>query len=361
MTEPIRVLCVFSRLDRGGAETMCMNLYRHMDHSKVQFDFVKHTEDEGAYEQEIRELGGNIYAAPRFQGLNYLTYQKWWNRHFQAHPEHQIVHGHFFTISAVYFRFAHRNHRITIGHSHSTDQKEKKLKTKIKKKLQRLVERESDYCFACSEDAGKWLFPHKAFTVLKNAINTNLFAINEAVRNEVRDELKLSGKLVLGAVGSLTSVKNPYGMIEIFRAVLAQNKNAVLLWIGDGPYRTAIEQKLVEEQLSNHVIMTGVRSDVYRLMQAMDVFLLPSIWEGLPVVLIEAQAAGLPCLVSDTVTKEANLTGLCTYLPNDQPEAWVKPIANMDGSRLDTSAAIMKSGYDIRTTAKWLEEFYVNL
>lgn len=361
MSEPIRVLYVFSQLDRGGAESMCMNLYRNVDRSRLQFDFVKHTPSIGAFEEEIRALGGKIYEAPRYRVYNYLSYQSWWKKHLFAHPEHQIIHGHFFTVSSVYFKIAHKFERITIGHSHSTNQQSSTLKTWLKKKIQRHTEEYSDYCLACSQNAGKWLFPHKKFIVLNNAIDAEKFKYSPAVRAEMREQLGLSNNFVLGIVGSLSEVKNPMGTIEIFKVVHNKAPNAKLLWVGGGGLVHDIKSKLEEEHLTDAVIMTGVRPDVDRLMQAMDVFILPSLWEGLPVVLMEAQAAGLPCFVSEAVTTEAAITDLCTFLPLNQPELWAEKILKTNRSvRKDTSEQIKAAGYDIHTTAKWLEDFYAD-
>lgn len=359
--QPIRVLCVFSRLDRGGAESMCMNLYRNIDRKKVQFDFVKHTPLTGAFEKEILALGGRIYEAPKYMICNHLLYRGWWIKHLSAHPEHQIIHGHFFTISPVYFEAAHTFGRITIGHSHSTEQQPNGLKAWLKKKIESHTEKYSDYCLACSQDAGKWLFSHKRFTVLNNAIDAEKFQYSPAARAEVREGLGLDGHFVVGTVGSLREVKNPFGTIEIFKAVHNKLPGAKLLWIGGGGLEQSIRNKLEEEQLTDAVIMTGVRPDVDRLLQAMDVFILPSLSEGLPVVLIEAQAAGLPCFVSKAVTTEAAITDLCAFLPLDQPELWAEKIVGADISvRRDTSEQIKAAGYDIHMTAKWLQAFYID-
>lgn len=358
---PIRILCVFSRLGRGGAESMCMNLYRNIDRNKVQFDFVKHTPTTGAFEGEILALGGRIYEAPRYMIFNHISYQKWWSNHLKAHPEHQIIHGHFFTISPVYFSIARRLGRITIGHCHTTDQQEKDLKTKLKKRIQKRTEKYSDYCFACSQEAGKWLFPHKEFTVLNNAVDAEKFKFDAAIRDEVRTELSLDDSFTVGIVGSLSEVKNPFGTIEIFKAVHDKMPGAKLLWAGGGALEQAIRQKLKEENLTDAVIMTGVRSDVDRLMQAMDVFILPSLFEGLPVVLVEAQAAGLTCFCSEAVTTEADITGLCHFLPLGQPDLWADQILSTDLTRYDTRETIRAAGYDIHTTAQWLQDFYLNL
>lgn len=361
MEQPIRVLCVFSQLDRGGAETMCMNLYRKMDRTKVQFDFIKHTSDACAYEKDIKELHGIVYEAPRYRVYNHFRYCRWWKNHLKMHPEHRIIHGHYFTIASIYFREAKKQHRYTIAHSHCEKPQELYWSRRVKLWIISFIERMSDVCMACSDKAGKWLFPHKEFTVLNNAVDTEKFQYDPAVRAEVRKELGLHDCFTVGIVGSLSEVKNPFGTIEIFKAVHSKMPGAKLLWVGGGGLEQAIRDKLKEENLTDAVIMTGVRSDVDRLMQAMDVFILPSISEGLPVVLVEAQAAGLTCFCSEAVTEEADITGLCHFLPLGQPDLWAEKILSADLTRKDTRQAICDAGYDIHTTAQWLQDFYLNL
>ncbi len=356
MTNPIRVLCVFSTLDRGGAETMVMNLFRYIDKSQIVFDFVKHTEQIGAYEEEIKQLGGQIFSAPRYKMYNNLCYVHWWRRFLTEHTEYQIIHGHFFTISSVYLKLAKRYRLVTVAHSHAS-----KVDSVLGKALAKEIEKKADYCFACSQAAGKWLFPHRDFTVLNNAVDAQRFVFNPSVREQYRSNLKLGEAFVLGTVANFSLVKNPFGLIEIFKAVHTVNPRTKLLWVGDGGLRTEIEKKLRDEELTDSVILTGTREDVPALLQAMDIFLLPSFYEGLPVVLIEAQAAGLPCIVSDTVTREADITGLCHSLPLDDTARWADAILSDHTERKDTSQQIIDAGYDIHTTAKWLQEFYCSI
>ena len=367
MSEPIRVLCVFASLNRGGSETMCMELYRHIDRSRVQFDFVKHTPQKCAYEDEILSLGGRIYEAPRYLIYNHIAYCRWWKRHLAEHPEHKIIHGHFYTVASVYFKVCKKMNRITVGHSHSTscdrDKNSKRLisKLKLKYKLHFLkkLEDKSDYCFACSQDAGNWLFPNKKFTVLKNAFDIEKFKFDPETRQNARSELNLADSdFVVGTVGRLINVKNPDGVIDIFKSVLAGNPSAKLLWVGYGELREKIEQRIRQENLTSSVIMTGVRSDVERMLQAMDVFIFPSFLEGLGIVAVEAQTAGMPCFCSDTIPKEVAVTELCSFLPLNQPDLWADKILTSDIKRRDVTQKIRKAGYDINTTSKWLEEFY---
>ena len=353
---PLRVLCVFSTLDRGGAESMCMNLYRNIDREKVQFDFVKHTDNIGAFEKEIAQLGGRIFSAPRYRGYNHFAYQEWWKKHLSIHKEHRIIHVHFFTMAQFIGPVAHKYGCHLITHSHIS-----KADRFLKQLLIRGIWRKSDTCFACGKSAGEWLFQGHPFTVLNNAINTDQFLYQPSIREEVRREHHLEDCLVVGTVGRITPQKNPLGIVEIFNRIFARNQNARLMWIGDGPLRTEVEEKLRQYHLQEYVLMLGVRQDVSRLLQGIDVFILPSLFEGLPVVAIEAQAAGLRCFLGDTITQEANIAKRCIYLPIGQPEVWAEAILSADLTKVDTRQQIVDAGYDIHTTADWLQAYYLSL
>ena len=369
MKYPVHVLCVMSTLDRGGAESMVMTLFRHMDHDKVTFDFVKHTNQVGDFEDEIKELGGSIYTAPRYRINNHFSYIKWWKNFLNIHPEYVLIHGHFFSISAVYFMVAQSKDRITIAHSHSTEtinnRKEKPLLHWVVNQYIKRIEKYTDYALACSYEAGNWLFKNKPFQVLNNAIDVEKFRFNEDIRNIVRNDLGFTNELVLGTVANLSDVKNPMGLIDIFVAVKKKNLNAKLLWIGEGNERGSIEKRIHQDGLEKDVILLGRREDVPSLLQGFDAFLLPSFSEGLPVSLIEAQGAGLQCFISDRVTKEVDITGLCTFLPINKPdnwaEQWADAIVGNLTQRIDMSAQIAEKGYDIHFTAEWLEDFYLDI
>lgn len=366
MNEPIRVLCVFSTLDRGGAESMCMNLYRNIDRSKVQFDFVKHTHSKGAFEDEIIALGGRIFEAPQYKLYNHIPYCLWWKKHLKDHKEHRIIHGHFFTISPIYFKIARSFMRKTIAHSHivldinNISFIGKHVKLRILKK----IEKYSDYCFACGREAGEWLFPHRKFKVLNNAIDTKAFIYNENKRNYIREELGIQGKFVLGHVGRFFTQKNHAFLIDIFNQVHKRNPNSVLLLVGDGELRKQIEHKVESLGLKDDVIFTGVRSDIPDLNQAMDVFVFPSLFEGLGIVAVEAQAAGLHTICSDVVPHEVKLTDLVDFVSlNDSAEEWANVILKYNNgyARENTTDIIKQKGYDIHTTAKQLQRFYLKI
>ena len=354
-TFPIRILCVFSTLDRGGAESMCMNLYRHMDRSKVQFDFIKHTSNTGAFEDEIRSLGGRIYEAPRLKVYNYLQYANWWNNHLDKHQEHQIIHGHFFSISAFYLRIAKKKGRITVSHIHASS-----ADSILKGIIEMQIGRYADYAFACSTEAGKWIYKKKPFKVLHNAIDTDVFRYSQSIRKDMRARLSLNDELVCGTVANLTRVKNPMGLIDIFVEIKKIVPNAKLIWVGNGGLREEINQRIRREKLEDEILMLGTRTDVPSLLQAMDIFLLPSFNEGLPVSIIEAQASGLPCFISKSITQEVDITGLCCFLPIDKPSAWAYEAAKLTVKRRDMSTAVKIAGYDIYDTSSFMQSFYLD-
>lgn len=356
--KPIRILCVFSELDRAGAETMCMNLYRRINRAKIQFDFVKHTQERGAYEEEILKLGGRIFVAPRYKIYNQKKYCKWWENHLRTHPEHTIIHGHFYTISALYFKIAKRMGRITIAHSHSTSVSSRGVKKILSEFLVSKIGKYSDIRLACSKAAGKWMYKDKSFAVIHNAIDSERYAYNPKIRTIVREKWGLQRSIVIGTVGRITYPKNPIGLLRIFSEIKKKIPNAVLFWVGDGDCRPEVERLIAESGLTKDIILLGNRDDVPALLQAMDVFVLPSRFEGLGMAAVEAQAAGLPCLLSDTIPHDVQLTDLCHFLPLSQPKQWVNEVAKKQDVRTNRSGEIVAAGYDIRTTVNWMENLY---
>ncbi len=365
--ENMRILQVFGCLDRGGAETMIMEIYRHIDRTRIQFDFVVHTDRKCAFDDEIESLGGRIYRVPHFSGLHIIGYRKSWKKLFKEHPEWRIVHGHMRSTAAVFLSEAKKHGRYTIAHSHNTSSG-KGLQNIVKDSLQKRIKKIADYFMACSEAAGEWLFGKQVtqscnYSVLKNAIDTSRFSFNEAVRKRVRDDLGINSKIVIGHIGSyLTEQKNQSYLLDIYNEIKKTEPRSVLILVGDGPLRPNIEAKARELRISESVIFTGVRSDVNELIQAMDVFVFPSHFEGLPVTMVEVQASGLPCVISDKVPAETIITDdLVTVKSLDKsPEVWANHILSRVGeprySRVDEVKA---HGYDIETTAKWLESFYL--
>lgn len=369
MAEPIRILQVFARMDRGGAETMIMNIYRKINRNRVQFDFIVHTEDKCSYDDEIRSLGGNIYRLPRYLGKNHYLYVKKWKDFLSTHPEYRIVHAHVRSTASIYLKICKEFDLITIAHSHSTSSGYG-LKSHIKKMMQYPIRRISDYYFACSISAGKWLFGNhivnnKNFFVLNNSIESKSFEFNENKRQEIRDKFNIKGKFVVGHIGRFDVAKNQDFIIEIFKEIKFLEKNATLVLIGEGELKNKIQKKVYQYKLSNDVIFTGVRNDVPDLLQSMDVFLFPSLYEGLGIAAVEAQAAGLPTIVSERLPEEVFITNLIEreYL-NSSAKVWanrVIGIANRNIKREIKTNDIKQASYDINETGSWLENFYVGL
>lgn len=364
--KPIRILQVMAGMNRGGAETYVMNLYRNIDREKVQFDFILHTEKECAFNEEIRQLGGNIYSVPRYNGKNHLKYKQSWEHFFNDHNEHKIIHAHVRSTASIFLQIAKNHNRITISHSHNTSSG-KGFEAFFKDVLQLPLRYTADYMFACSQMAGEWLFGKKItkknnYKVWNNAIETEKYSWNIDTRIKVRAELKIpKDAFVIGHVGRFHEQKNHDFLIDIFKELKINRPNSFLLLVGEGALRDKIENKIDIYELRDSVILTGIRSDVPDILQAMDVFLFPSLHEGLPVTLIEAQAAGLPCVISNTITSEVAITKLIDFVAlNENIKVWSnKVIEHSKMKREITYNQIVEAGYDIKSVAKDYERFCV--
>ena len=357
----VRVLHIVTNMDRGGLETMLMNYYRHMDREKIQFDFLEHRRDRAAYDDEIESLGGRIFRLPRLNPLS-SDYFHALNAFFAAHPEYRIVHSHLDCMSA-YPLCAAKNAKVPvrIAHAHSTSQ-DRNWKLVFKLISKKLISLYTTDLFACSADAGEWMFGTKDVHILPNAIDIERYAFNLLIRNQTKKALGLDDAFVIGHVGRFSAVKNHSFLTDIFAQIKRQEPNSKLLLVGAGSEMQAVQQKVKTLGLGADVIFTGVRNDVANLMQAMDVFVFPSLYEGLGIVLIEAQAAGLPCVVSDTIPREAYLTDLVTAEKlSSSVEKWAEKILKKrDFPRTDRRDEIAAHGFDITTEAVKLQEFYIN-
>ena len=368
MVEPIRVLHVLGTLNRGGAESMIMNLYRNIDREKVQFDFVIHTTEHCDFTDEIITMGGNIYSAPRYNVKNSFIYIKWWKTFFKEHNEYKIIHGHMYSIAMIYLSVAKKFGLITIAHSHSSMRK-MNLKEIAKKVLQFPLRNVAHWLFACSDSAGVWLYGKSVkkrnnYIILKNAIDVDKFLNNKKTGQKIRAELGIEDRLVIGHTGRFFTPKNHMYLLEVFNCVVQEHQDSVLLLVGDGELREKIENKAQELGVKEKVIMTGVRNDVNEIMQAMDCFVFPSVYEGLPVTVVEAQAAGLPCLISDSITDEVCITNLVTRISiKESAVYWSNKIFELirNVNSKDVRKTIEMAGYDIHTTSKWLSDFYLKV
>ena len=358
----VRVLHIVTNMDRGGLETMLMNYYRHIDRSKVQFDFIEHRMERAAYDDEIESLGGRIYRLPRLNPLS-VHYYRALDSFFKKHPEYIIVHSHLDCMSAYPLHAAKKaGVPVRIAHAHSTYQ-DRDWKLIFKSISKRWIRYFVTDLFACSKAAGKWMFGTTNVNVLPNAIDVSKYVFNSTIREEIRKELNLGSTFVVGHVGRFSTVKNHTFLLDVFKALTTSCPYARLLLVGDGEIRKEMENKAVALGIRDKVLFTGVRADVDRLLQAMDVFVFPSLYEGLPVTMVEAQARGLPCLISEKVPLECILTKDLVEVVSlsVSPEEWANIILAMRNIVYnDQHLEIAERGFDITIEAIKLQKFYLN-
>ena len=358
----IRILHVVTYMGRGGLETMIMNYYRQMDRTKVQFDFLVHRDFRADYDDEIERLGGRIYRIGRLIPWS-RAYQRTLDAFFAAHPEYRVVHVHQDCLSAVILKAAKKHGvPVRIAHSHSSSQ-DKNLKYLLKLHYKRQIPRYATALFACSKEAGDWMFGGAPYTIVNNAIDAAQYSYSHARAMDVRRSLHLAeDAFVIGHVGRFSPVKNHAFLLDVFDQLHRENERAVLLLVGDGELRSSMEEKAKAMGLKDCVLFTGVRSDVCDLMQAMDVFVFPSMYEGLPVSLVEAQAAGLPCIISDRVPDACMLTDLVQRVSlEESARQWAERILAARATvRRDRFEEIAAGGYDIVSNAAWLQQYYID-
>ena len=328
---PIRVLQVMPAMDAGGMETFVMNVYRTIDREKVQFDFLYHYDKPCFFDDEIRALGGRIFKLTVRQDNNLPRYLRELRALFAAHPEWRIIHGHYSGFGMFYNPAARRaGIPVRCGHSHNTAY-ERNFVGRLDHFMSSFFNIGLTDRFACSEKAGQMLFGKHPFTVVPNGIDTARFAARDPQRRALlRGELGVTDQEILfGHVGRFSDQKNHPGLLKIFAAVRTRLPKArlVLLGGGDPAYVEKMQALAAELGLGDSVIFAGVRSNIQSFYDAMDAFLLPSLFEGLPVVLVEAQTAGLPCFVADTVDKGAAFTDRVHFLPLQDEAAWANTIA----------------------------------
>lgn len=355
----MRILHIVTYMGRGGLESMLMNYYRHIDRSVIQFDFLTHRSFEADFDAEIKTLGGRIFHLPRLNPFS-PAYLHALGAFFDEHPEYQIIHVHQDCLSGVILKVAKMHGvAVRIAHSHSSSQT-KDVKYPLKLVLRHMIPRYATHLLACSEAAGKWMFCGADFHVLKNAIDASQYRWDEKKRKEMRRVFGFSeDELVIGHVGRFSPPKNHLFLLNVFARINKQVK-AKLLLVGDGALRGEIEKKARDLGLESDIILTGARTDIPGLLQMMDVFVFPSIYEGLGIAVVEAQAAGLPVLISDRVPMECKFTELLEQIPLEAgEETWArKAISASHVSRRDTFEDTRNAGYDVTDQAVKLTEWY---
>lgn len=364
----MRVLQVIGVMDRGGAETMVMNLYRAMDRERVQFDFLVHEQREGDYDAEIVSLGGRIFRAPRYNGINGIAYRRCIRSLFASHPEWRVVHGHIGSCAPLYLSEAKRVGAFAIAHSHAQNYRNG-ISGVAFNIAAHPVRRIADYFMACSKEAGLDRFGSSIvegnrFAIVPNGIDVASYACDERVHVEAKADYGLAGRPVVCHTGRLIPVKNHEFLLEVFARVVQSFPNAVLLLAGRGDLEEQIRARVNELGLKKAVFFLGVVDDVPRLLRAADVFVFPSINEGLALSVVEAQASGLPTIASTGVPELAVVSDRVCRMPlSSGVEAWATECVDklrfsLSSERSDACDQIREHGFDIADTSVRLAAFY---
>lgn len=358
----IRVLQVYPQMNNAGTERVIMNLYENIDLEKVQFDFL--VEKQGELDEKIRNMGGRVYYLPS-DG----NYGKKLKQFFKEHPEYRVIHTHTHGNMGTVLKIAKKcGVECRIAHSHNARNDLPKIAAFIKRISSINIERNANYFFACSENAAKWLFPYKAkqCRILYNGIQLKDYLFDKRARESVRDRMQIDEQeFVMIHVGRFARQKNHEYLVKILETYNRQfPDNWKILLVGVGPLQDEIKRQVVDKKLDNHVVFLDNRTDVNKLLSAADMFVFPSLHEGLGIVVIEAQASGIPCIVSDAVPVEADMEiGLLhTMSLRDAPEKWVDVInenkmnaQNRESYRDD----ILRGKYNIETIAAQMQQFYM--
>ena len=354
-----RVLCLISCMNTGGAKTFLMKIYRQIDKTKYQMDFGANIQQKGFYDNEITALGGKIYYIPS-KSSNVREFKKQLDELIRKEKYEVVLR---ITSSAAGFldlKVAKKAgvKRCCVRSSNSSDGGS--MLSVIAHRMGRLLyDKYVDVKIAPSDLAAKYTFGKKAYdshevNILHNAVDTSIFQYKESYRSKIRNELDIEkDAVVIGHVGRFYEQKNHIFLIKIFEEICKINKDALLLLVGDGPLEGSVREMIENRHLENRVIFLGVRSDIDQILSAMDVFVLPSLYEGMPNVVIEAQATGLPVILSDTITQEVNITGLVDFCSLSEVESvWAKKVLSKIGIKRESrEQQFIKEQYDIQSVA----------
>lgn len=370
--KPIRVLHVIGGMNRGGAETILMNLFRSIDRSRIQFDFLVHADEPCDYDEEIEELGGRIYRINRFTGWNIIEYRRACRDFFTGHDEIRIVHGHIGSSAALYLSEAKRAGKYTIAHSHAQNYPLSlgEVAFRIVSFPTRYI---ADYLIACSGQAGVDRFGrcfqregHRS--ILKNGIDLEQFRFSMKNRKEVRSELCIPmDARVFGHVGRFDPIKNHVFLLDVFKKILSTDPESHLILVGREDDEGGVRKRCESLGMEEHVHIIGLRDDTHRVLSALDVFLFPSLKEGLPMACVEAQASGLLCVISTGVPELAVITDAVRYLAlSEGVDSWASTASAIArqcstsslAERGEKTEQVRSAGFDVVESAQWLQEFY---
>lgn len=384
MGEAVRVLHVLGNTNLGGAESRIMDLYRHTDRNRVQFDFLVHSGEEGFYEKEIRELGGRIFRVPRFRIYNYFSYRKALKEFFQEHHEFALVQGHMTSTAAIYLPIAKKaGVKKTAAHARSAGV-DKGLKGTMTRFFRRNLADKADYLFTCSELAGISVYGEKAVRegktiFIPNAIDCAGFTFDPEKRKKLREELGLTDAIIIGHVGRFHYAKNHEYLLRVFAELCRMSAGADgstaetgadqkyhLILLGEGPLMEDTRKLAEELGVADRVHFLGNHKNIADYYQAMDYFVYPSRYEGMPGTIVEAQASGLPCLMSDTICREVIATELVeTMSIEKEPKVWaeglqrrIDALVSKQENREKYAAKMAAAGFDVQAQAERMMRFY---
>ena len=375
MEKKIKLVFYNDKWMNGGIESFLMNVYRNLDTEKFDISILVSQNGTDTYDEEIRKLGGRkyitlekTYNSPIRRTL--VNFSAFYNKVKQLDTD--IIHINLSNAVGMIYGFLAKKAGIknVIFHSHNTNiaNHNKSIKMLGHIICKKIFERYGDYYLACSKTAAEFMYSKKVnnngnVKIIKNGINVDKFKFKIQDRKEIREQINAENKLVIGTIGRLSAQKNQVYLLDIFKEVYKKNKNTMLLIIGDGESKESLKQKAQELQIMDSVCFYGITKFPEKCLSAMDVFVLPSLFEGNPVVGIEAQTNGLKCLFSDTITKEAKITDLVKFLSIQDTKIWVEEILklNVDLNRKSREQEVRKNGYDVKDIAKSFEKFYCSI
>lgn len=363
----IKILQYTGAMNRGGAETLLMNIYRNIDRNKFEFHFITHSKEKSDYDEEIKLLGGKvIYLEPA--NIKCLSkYKKDFSLINKKFGPYDVIHSHIQLMNGLVLKEAKKNNiKIRISHAHSNGDCEKSsvFRSLYRIHSKNLIKKYSNYKLSCSYESGKYLYNYSKFKVLNNAIDLSQF--NEKIKEDLREELGLNDNdILITHIGTFKEAKNHDFIIDVFNEINNKDKRYKLILVGRGNLLQDIKEKVKKLGLNEYVYFLGVRDDIPKILQATDIFFMPSKLEGLPVALVEAQSAGVNCVISTNIPKECDMgIGLINYesLSNDLND-WVNLILNLDLNYVDfmvREKAIINKGYSLKENVKFLENLYLN-
>lgn len=353
-----RLLCILSSMNAGGAETFLMKIYRHLDKSQYQMDFCINVAEKCFYEDEINAMGGRIYRIPPKSENT----QEFIRRLTDIVKKNNYEYVMRITSSAMGFmdlKIAHDAGARVCAARSSNSSDGKGIKPFIAHRMGRfLYNKYVNVKIAPSDLAAKYTFGNSAYkkgnvSILHNGVDIDFFSFSEEKRERIRNELNISDKFVVGHIGRFSKQKNHSFLLKVFAEIAKERDDAVLLLVGKGELEEEIKAEAAALGIYEKVIFAGVRTDIPDILSAMDTFLFPSFYEGMPNTVIEAQACGLRCTVSDTITREANITGGVDYLSLDlNAKSWAESVLSLPTSRLDSKNSFIENKYDIDSVVK---------